>query len=73
MHTPRASQISTISCFPRSAAVRRALSPPLGVRVEQLGKLTKATKVYRGVSGMALPEQFWCVFSPVCVAPTPDL
>ena len=28
---------------------------------EQLGKLTKATKVYRGVSGMALPEQFWYV------------
>ena len=47
--------------------------PPLCVRVKQLGKLTKATKVYRGVSGMALPEQFWCVFSPVCVAPTPDL
>ena len=35
------------------------LRPPL--IPAQLGKLTKATKVYRGVSGMALPEQFWCV------------
>ena len=25
----------------------------------KLGKLTKATKVYRGISGMALPDEFW--------------
>ena len=25
----------------------------------KLGKLTKATKVYRGISGMALPKEFW--------------
>ena len=25
----------------------------------KLGKLTEATKVYRGVAGMALPKQFW--------------
>ena len=25
----------------------------------KLGKLTKATKVYRGISGRVLPEQFW--------------
>ena len=25
----------------------------------KLGKLTKATKVYRGISGMALPAEFW--------------
>ena len=24
----------------------------------KLGKLTKATKVYRGISGMALPKEF---------------
>lgn len=27
--------------------------------IVKLGKLTKATKVYRGVGGMALPEAFW--------------
>ena len=27
--------------------------------VIKLGKLTKATKVYRGISGMALPNEFW--------------
>ena len=27
--------------------------------VIKLGKLTKATKVYRGISGMALPKEFW--------------
>ena len=25
----------------------------------KLGKLTKATKVYRGLAGMSLPDQFW--------------
>ena len=25
----------------------------------KLGKLTKATKVYRGIAGMALPDDFW--------------
>merc|ERR1719149_163270 len=25
----------------------------------KLGKLTKATKVFRGISGMGLPEEFW--------------
>ena len=25
----------------------------------KLGKLTMATKVYRGISGMALPKEFW--------------
>ena len=25
----------------------------------KLGKLTKATKVYRGIAGMALPKEFW--------------
>ena len=27
--------------------------------VIKIGKLTKATKVFRGVSGMKLPENFW--------------
>ena len=27
--------------------------------VIKLGKLTKATKVYRGITGMALPLSFW--------------
>ena len=25
----------------------------------QIGKLTIATKVFRGISGMALPDSFW--------------
>lgn len=25
----------------------------------KLGKLTKATKIYRGIAGMALPSEFW--------------
>ena len=25
----------------------------------KISKLTKATKVYRGISGMALPKEFW--------------
>jgi hypothetical protein len=27
--------------------------------VVKLGKLMQATKVYRGISGRVLPEQFW--------------
>ena len=37
----------------------RAQLHAINSAIIKLGKLTKANKVYRGISGMALPKEFW--------------
>ena len=44
------------------AHIRPPLPPPyagINSAIIKLGKLTKATKVFRGIAGMALPAEFW--------------